>query len=107
MNSLPLQPYDVFMLAVIVLTTIFGAWKGMAWQLASLASLVSAVSVPASVRLASACQSNAEPPPSSAALTAMSPPKMKMLPIATVKNNVIRAFRIFVTRYLSSASSPS
>jgi membrane protein required for colicin V production len=40
MNSLPLQPYDIFMLAVIVLTTIFGAWKGMAWQIASLASLV-------------------------------------------------------------------
>ncbi|NIL97244.1 MAG: CvpA family protein, partial [Planctomycetales bacterium] len=25
---------------VIVLTTVFGAWKGMAWQLAALASLV-------------------------------------------------------------------
>lgn len=35
-----MQTYDVFMLAVIVLTTLFGAWKGMAWQLASLASLV-------------------------------------------------------------------
>ncbi len=40
MNNLPLQPYDMFMLAVIVLTAVFGAWKGMAWQLASLASLV-------------------------------------------------------------------
>ncbi len=35
-----MQTYDVFMLAVIVLTALFGAWKGMAWQLASLASLV-------------------------------------------------------------------
>ena len=35
-----MQTYDVFMLAVLVLATLFGAWKGMAWQLASLASLV-------------------------------------------------------------------
>lgn len=39
MDNLPLQPYDFCMLAVLVLTTIFGAWKGMAWQLASLASV--------------------------------------------------------------------
>lgn len=44
MTNVPLQPYDFCMLAVLVLTTIFGAWKGMAWQLASLASVtVSAV----------------------------------------------------------------
>jgi membrane protein required for colicin V production len=36
----PLQPYDFLMLAVLALSTIFGAWKGMAWQLAALASLV-------------------------------------------------------------------
>ncbi len=35
-----MQPYDVFMLIVLVGTTAFGAWKGMAWQLASFASLV-------------------------------------------------------------------
>lgn len=35
-----LQTYDIFMLAVIILTALFGAWKGMAWQLASLGSLV-------------------------------------------------------------------
>jgi membrane protein required for colicin V production len=35
-----LQPYDFLMLAVIVLCTVFGAWKGMAWQLAALASVV-------------------------------------------------------------------
>lgn len=33
-------PYDIVMLAVLLLTTLLGAWKGMAWQLASLASLV-------------------------------------------------------------------
>ncbi|NLX95344.1 MAG: CvpA family protein [Rhodopirellula sp.] len=32
--------YDIFMAAIVVLTALFGAWKGMAWQLASLASLV-------------------------------------------------------------------
>lgn len=35
-----MQTYDVLMLAVLAGATIFGAWKGMAWQLASLASLV-------------------------------------------------------------------
>jgi len=35
-----IQPYDFLMLAVLVLSTVFGAWKGMAWQLAALASLV-------------------------------------------------------------------
>ncbi len=40
MAQLPIQPYDFFMLVVLVGTTVFGAWKGMAWQLASLASVV-------------------------------------------------------------------
>ncbi|MCR4412016.1 MAG: CvpA family protein [Thermoguttaceae bacterium] len=40
MENFSIQPYDVFMLVVLGLTTVFGAWKGMAWQLASLASLV-------------------------------------------------------------------
>jgi membrane protein required for colicin V production len=35
-----MQPYDFLMLAVLVLCTVFGAWKGMAWQLAALASVV-------------------------------------------------------------------
>lgn len=35
-----LQPYDALMILVLVSTTVFGAHKGMAWQLASLASLV-------------------------------------------------------------------
>ncbi|OHB70969.1 MAG: hypothetical protein A2V70_10300 [Planctomycetes bacterium RBG_13_63_9] len=45
----PLQPYDFLMVAVIVLSTIFGAWKGMAWQVAALASLL--VSAVVAVRL--------------------------------------------------------
>jgi membrane protein required for colicin V production len=40
MESFPLQGYDILMLLVLVGTTVFGAWKGMAWQLASLASVV-------------------------------------------------------------------
>ena len=35
-----MQTYDLLMLLVLVGATVFGFWKGMAWQLASLASLV-------------------------------------------------------------------
>ena len=34
-----MQSYDIFMLAVLVITTIWGLWKGLAWQLASLGSI--------------------------------------------------------------------
>jgi membrane protein required for colicin V production len=37
--------YDIIMLAVLVMASIFGAWKGMAWQLASLASLMASGAV--------------------------------------------------------------
>ena len=40
MPSFPLQAYDFLMLSVLFLSTLFGAWKGMAWQLAALASIV-------------------------------------------------------------------
>jgi membrane protein required for colicin V production len=35
-----MEIYDIIMLVVLVGTTLFGAWKGVAWQLASLTSLV-------------------------------------------------------------------
>src|SRR4051794_3615632 len=35
-----MQTYDVLMVLVLVGATIFGFWKGMAWQIASLASFV-------------------------------------------------------------------
>ena len=35
-----MQPYDIFMLLVLVGAAAFGAWKGMAWQLASIGSVV-------------------------------------------------------------------
>ena len=34
-----MELYDIFMIVVLVAATVFGAWKGMAWQLASLASM--------------------------------------------------------------------
>ncbi len=38
--AFPLQPYDFVMIAVLFLCSLFGVWKGMAWQLAALASLI-------------------------------------------------------------------
>lgn len=35
-----MQTYDILMILVLVAATLFGFWKGMAWQIASLASLV-------------------------------------------------------------------
>jgi membrane protein required for colicin V production len=35
-----MQPYDLIMLVVLGSATLFGFWKGLAWQIASLASLV-------------------------------------------------------------------
>jgi membrane protein required for colicin V production len=35
-----MQTYDALMILVLVVATVFGFWKGMAWQLASLASLI-------------------------------------------------------------------
>jgi membrane protein required for colicin V production len=35
-----MQSYDLFMLLVVAAAVIWGAWKGLAWQLASVASLV-------------------------------------------------------------------
>jgi len=35
-----MQTYDMLMILVLVAATLFGFWKGMAWQIASLASLV-------------------------------------------------------------------
>jgi membrane protein required for colicin V production len=45
-----MQTYDILMLLVLVAATLFGFWKGMAWQIASLASLV--VSYYAALRFA-------------------------------------------------------
>lgn len=39
MNDTAIQPYDFVMLAVLVGAMIFGVWKGVAWQIAALASV--------------------------------------------------------------------
>lgn len=39
MNSV-IQPYDIVILVVLLGAILFGLWKGLAWQLASLASLL-------------------------------------------------------------------
>ena len=38
--NLSIESYDLLMLAVLAFSILFGAWKGMAWQLASIAALV-------------------------------------------------------------------
>ena len=35
-----MQNYDIIMLAMLAVATLYGFWRGMAWQIASLASLV-------------------------------------------------------------------
>ncbi len=40
MGNIPLHPYDVVMLVILAAATFFGLWKGLAWQVASVASLV-------------------------------------------------------------------
>jgi membrane protein required for colicin V production len=40
LDALAMQTYDILMLAVLGGATLFGFWKGLAWQVASLASLV-------------------------------------------------------------------
>src|SRR5262245_11476163 len=32
--------YDILMIVVLVAATLFGAWKGLAWQVASMAAIV-------------------------------------------------------------------
>jgi membrane protein required for colicin V production len=40
-----IQPYDIAMLVVLAGATLFGVWKGVAWQVASLASVVVSAAV--------------------------------------------------------------
>lgn len=44
-KAFPVQTYDFLMLAIVILSAIFGVWKGMAWQLAALASLLVSAAV--------------------------------------------------------------
>lgn len=47
MNDLPIQAYDIFMLVLLAFAVLFGFWKGMAWQVASVGSLVASYIVAA------------------------------------------------------------
>ena len=42
---MPMAIYDIFMLIVLVATTLWGVWKGMAWQVAALASVLVSAAV--------------------------------------------------------------
>jgi len=57
-----MQAYDLIMLIVLAATTIFGAIKGFAWQLASLASIVASYFVAYFFRNDVAKMINAQPP---------------------------------------------
>ena len=57
-----MQTYDIVMLIVLASTTIFGAIKGFAWQLASVASIVASYFVAYFFRNDVAKMINADPP---------------------------------------------
>jgi membrane protein required for colicin V production len=59
---LAMQAYDLIMLIVLAATTIFGAIKGFAWQLASLASIVVSYFIAYSFRNDVSKMINAQPP---------------------------------------------
>jgi membrane protein required for colicin V production len=57
-----MQTYDLVMLAVLLGATLFGAWKGLAWQLASMASIFVSYLVAVQFRDALAPAIKATPP---------------------------------------------
>ena len=57
-----MAPYDIVMLIVLVAATIMGAWKGLVWQLASVASIVASYLVALRYREPVAAQLGFEPP---------------------------------------------
>jgi membrane protein required for colicin V production len=57
-----MQAYDLFMLIVIAAAVVWGAWKGLAWQLASLASIVASYFVALTFRQPLSQLINASPP---------------------------------------------
>jgi len=57
-----MQAYDLLMLIVLVAAVVWGAWKGLAWQIASLASLVASYVVALTFRQQVAQFISAAPP---------------------------------------------
>ncbi|MEX2025861.1 MAG: CvpA family protein, partial [Pirellulaceae bacterium] len=57
-----MQIYDLIMLAVIVAAIAFGAWKGLAWQIASIAAIVLSYIVALNFREPASKLISAKPP---------------------------------------------
>jgi membrane protein required for colicin V production len=57
-----MEAYDMIMLLVLAIATLFGAWKGLAWQIASLSSIFASYFVAYQFRDQVAQMINAEPP---------------------------------------------
>ena len=57
-----MQPYDIFMVTVLALAVVWGAWKGLAWQIASIASIFASYFVAISFRAPLARSIGLEPP---------------------------------------------
>ena len=57
-----MQGYDLLMIVILVAAVVWGAWKGFAWQIASLASIVASYIVALTFRQQIAQYINATPP---------------------------------------------
>lgn len=57
-----MEPYDIIMLLVIIAATVFGAWKGLVWQVASVAAIVVSYLVALRFREPVAARLGFEPP---------------------------------------------
>ncbi len=57
-----MQSYDLYMLMIVVATTLWGLWKGFAWQLASVTSVFSSYGLAYSLRAPVAKMIDADPP---------------------------------------------
>jgi len=57
-----MQAYDVFMLTVLIAAVAWGAWKGLAWQIASIASIVASYFVAVNFRAPVAKLFHYDPP---------------------------------------------
>ena len=57
-----MQSYDIFMLIVLAGATLFGFWKGLAWQVASIGSIVLSYFAATYFREPVAAAIDAEPP---------------------------------------------
>jgi membrane protein required for colicin V production len=57
-----MEAYDMIMLLVLAIATLFGAWKGLAWQVASLSSIFASYFIAYQFRGQVAQMINADPP---------------------------------------------